>query len=114
MNITKKMEFSWDSVSRIKYHNEQYTFDILYVSHISSVHFNIFQFLINALNDKLIFFHDTFRQIDDLLIGNDHFLLTLRRLFTISLRLDLEWCFIEIHNLRGIHGDIYENIFASE
>lgn len=52
MNITKKMEFSWDSVSRIKYHNEQYTFDILYVSHISSAHFNIFQFLINALNDK--------------------------------------------------------------
>lgn len=52
MNITKNVEFTWDSASRIKYHNEYYAFDILYVSHISSVHFKIFQFLINALNDK--------------------------------------------------------------
>lgn len=52
MNITENVEFTWDSASRIKYRNEYYTFDILYVSHISSVHFNIFQFLINALNDK--------------------------------------------------------------
>lgn len=52
MNITKNVEFAWDSASRIKYHNEYYTFDILYVSHISSIHFYIFQFLIDALNDK--------------------------------------------------------------